>query len=85
MKLYAETAGLRARQLLGDLATLAWTAGWVAAGLALYRLVERLAVPGARVEQTTGSGPASFFPVEGIRAVFGPPEQFQEGGQKAEK
>ena len=51
MKLYAETAGLRARQLLGDLAVLAWTAAWVAAGLALYRLVERLAVPGARVEQ----------------------------------
>ena len=51
MKLYAETAGLRTRQLLGDLATLAWTAAWVAAGLALYRLVDRLAVPGARVEQ----------------------------------
>ncbi|MFL6268169.1 MAG: hypothetical protein ACJ75C_19230 [Actinomycetes bacterium] len=51
MKLYAETARLRARQLLGDLATLAWTAAWVAAGLTLYRLVERLAVPGARVEQ----------------------------------
>jgi hypothetical protein len=51
VKLYAETAGLRARQLLGDLATLAWTAAWVAAGLSLYRLVERLAVPGARVEQ----------------------------------
>jgi hypothetical protein len=51
VKLYAETAGLRARQLLGDLATLAWTAAWVAAGLTLYRLVERLAVPGARVEQ----------------------------------
>ena len=51
MKLYAETAGLRARQLLGDLAVLAWTAAWVAAGLTLYRLVEKLAAPGARVEQ----------------------------------
>jgi hypothetical protein len=51
VKLYAETGGLRARQLLGDLAVLAWTAAWVAAGLALYRLVEKLAVPGARVEQ----------------------------------
>jgi hypothetical protein len=51
VKLYAETAGLRARQLLGDLGVLAWTAVWVAAGLTLYRLVERLAVPGARVEQ----------------------------------
>jgi hypothetical protein len=51
MKLYAETAGLRARQLLGDLGVLAWTAAWVAAGLTLYRLVEKLAVPGARVER----------------------------------
>jgi hypothetical protein len=55
VKLYAETAGLRARQLAGDLAVLAWTAAWVAAGLALYRLVERLAVPGARVEQAGSS------------------------------
>jgi hypothetical protein len=51
VKLYAETAGLRVRQLAGDLAVVAWTAAWVAAGLALYRLVEKLAVPGARVEQ----------------------------------
>jgi hypothetical protein len=55
VKLYAETAGLRVRQLVGDLAVLAWTAAWVAAGMALYRLVEKLAVPGARVEQAGGS------------------------------
>jgi hypothetical protein len=55
VKLYAETAGLRARQLAGDLAVLAWTAAWVAAGLALYRLVEKLAVPGERVEQAGSS------------------------------
>jgi hypothetical protein len=51
VKLYAETAGRRARQLLGDLAVLGWTAAWVAAGLALYRLVEKLAVPGRQVER----------------------------------
>jgi hypothetical protein len=51
VKLYAETAGLRARQLLGDLGVLVWTAAWVAAGLALYRLVEKLAAPAARVER----------------------------------
>jgi hypothetical protein len=51
VKLYAETAGLRARQVLGDLAVLAWTAAWVWAGVVLYRLVERLAAPGARVER----------------------------------
>jgi hypothetical protein len=54
VKLYAETAGLRARQLLGDLAVLAWTAAWVWAGLTLNRLVEKLAVPGARLEQAGG-------------------------------
>ena len=55
MKLYAETSGLRTRQLVGDLAVLAWTAAWVAAGVALNRLVEKLAVPGERVEQAGGS------------------------------
>ena len=54
MKLYAETAGLRARQLLGDLVVVAWTAAWVWAGMTLYRLVEKLAVPGARLEQAGG-------------------------------
>jgi hypothetical protein len=55
VKLYAETSGLRTRQLVGDLAVLAWTAAWVAAGVALHRLVEKLAVPGERVEQAGGS------------------------------
>jgi hypothetical protein len=55
VKPYAETAGLRARQLLGDLAVVAWTAAWVAAGFALHRLVAKLAVPGARVEQAGDS------------------------------
>jgi hypothetical protein len=54
VKLYAETSGLRARQILGDLAVVAWTAAWVWAGVTLYRLVEKLAVPGARLEQAGG-------------------------------
>jgi hypothetical protein len=54
VKLYAETAGLRARQVIGDLAVVVWTAAWVWAGVALFRLVERLAVPGARLEQAGG-------------------------------
>ena len=55
MKLYAETPGLRTRQLVGDLAVLSWMAAWVAAGVALYRLVGKLAVPGERVEQAGSS------------------------------
>ena len=54
VKLYAETAGLRARQVLGDLAVVAWTAAWVWGGVTLYRLVERLAAPGARLERAGG-------------------------------
>jgi len=54
VKLYAETSGLRVRQILGDLAVVAWTAAWVWAGVSLYRLVEKLAVPGARLEQAGG-------------------------------
>jgi hypothetical protein len=54
VKLYAETSGLRARQVIGDLAVVAWTAAWVWAGVTLYRLVEKLAVPGARLEQAGG-------------------------------
>jgi hypothetical protein len=64
VKLYAETAGLRVRQLAGDLAVVAWTAAWVAAGLALYRLVEKLAVPGARVEQAGSSFAADVAEIQ---------------------
>jgi hypothetical protein len=55
VKLYAETAGLRARQLLGDLGVLLWIAAWGAAGVGLYRLVERLAAPGRTLERAGSS------------------------------
>jgi hypothetical protein len=51
MRLYAETAARRARQLAGDLLVLAWTAAWVYAGRSLYLLVEKLAAPGRAVER----------------------------------
>jgi hypothetical protein len=51
MRLYAETAPRRARQLAGDLLVLAWTAAWVLAGRSLYLLVEKLAAPGRAVER----------------------------------
>jgi hypothetical protein len=68
MKLYAETAAMRARQLLGDLAVLVWVAAWVAAGLALYRLVERLAGPGRTLEQ---AGAAFSDDVGGLQEQVG--------------
>jgi hypothetical protein len=51
VRLYAETASRRARQLAGDLLVLAWTAAWVLAGRNLYLLVEKLAAPGRTVER----------------------------------
>jgi hypothetical protein len=51
MRLYAETASRRVRQLAGDLLVLAWTAAWVFAGRSLYLLVEKLAAPGRAVER----------------------------------
>jgi hypothetical protein len=51
MRLYAETAPRRARQLAGDLLVLAWTAAWVLAGRSLYLLVEKLAAPGRAMER----------------------------------
>jgi hypothetical protein len=51
MRLYAETASRRARQVAGDLLVLAWIAAWVFAGRSLYLLVEKLAAPGRAVER----------------------------------
>ncbi len=51
MKLYAEQSPLRLRQLAVDLLVAAWVAGWVLVGLAVERLVGRLAGPGRTVEQ----------------------------------
>jgi hypothetical protein len=51
MRLYAETAPRRARQLAGDLLVLAWIAAGGFAGRSLYLLVEKLAAPGRAVER----------------------------------
>jgi hypothetical protein len=51
MKVYAETASRRARQLLTDLLVVAWVTASVLAGLAVRRLVDELARPGQAVEQ----------------------------------
>jgi hypothetical protein len=51
MKLYAEQAPLRLRQLALDLLVAAWVAGWATLGVVVHRLVEKLAGPGRTVEQ----------------------------------
>jgi hypothetical protein len=50
MKLYAERGGLRARQIVLDLAVLAWIVVWVWAGAHVDQQVNRLAGPGRTVE-----------------------------------
>lgn len=50
MKLYAESSRYRARQLLKDGATVLWIILWVRVGLFVNYLVNRLAGPGATVE-----------------------------------
>jgi hypothetical protein len=51
MKLYAERASRRARQLLSDLLVGIWMAAWALVGLTVRRLVDELATPGQAVEQ----------------------------------
>ena len=47
MKMYAELPGRRARQLLGDIWLVVWTAGWVWIAYTLHGLIMNLAAPGA--------------------------------------
>ncbi len=68
MKLYAETARLRTRQVAFDLIAVAWVALWVMAGRAVARVVDALAAPGRAVQQA-GNGFAAG--VDGVRDKVG--------------
>jgi hypothetical protein len=50
MRPYAETASLRARQVLTDLLVAAWVAVWVLAGVTLKGLLDKLAGPGRTLQ-----------------------------------
>ena len=50
MKIYAELAGLRARQMLSDALLILWVVVWVRVGMRVHDLVDRLAGPGERIE-----------------------------------
>lgn len=54
MKLYADLPGLRLRQVLLDLAVLAWSLGWLRMGQAVHRQVLKLAAPGRTLESAGG-------------------------------
>jgi hypothetical protein len=55
VKLYADRPATRVRQLLTDLLVVVWVYAWIRLGRWLYDLVEKLAVPGRKVE-TAGTG-----------------------------
>lgn len=50
MKIYAETANYRSKQLFADAVTTAWIVLWVRVGLHINELVNRLAAPGRAIE-----------------------------------
>ncbi|GAA4585310.1 hypothetical protein BJY16_002954 [Actinoplanes octamycinicus] len=55
MKLYADRVPLASRQLITDLLVVLWIYLWVRVALGIHDLVEKLAVPGAKLE-SAGSG-----------------------------
>jgi len=50
VRIYADRAAPRVRQLLTDLLVIAWTYLWIRLGMKLFDLVEKLAVPGQKLE-----------------------------------
>lgn len=54
MKLYADTPRAALRQLITDLLVVAWIYAWVRAAMWLHDLVQKLAVPGAKLEGAGG-------------------------------
>lgn len=55
MKLYADRPGMAARQFVTDVIVVAWVYVWIRLARALYDLVEKLAVPGQKL-QGAGKG-----------------------------
>jgi hypothetical protein len=53
-KLYADRPATAVRQLLTDVLVVAWVAAWIWAAMKLRDLVEKLAVPGQKIEDAGG-------------------------------
>jgi len=50
VKLYAESPATRFRQLFTDILAVAWVYVWISVGMKFYDLVQKLAVPGQKLE-----------------------------------
>lgn len=55
MKLYADIPATRFRQLFTDVCVIAWVFVWITLAMKLFDLIEKLAVPGQKME-TAGNG-----------------------------
>lgn len=63
MKLYAEVPRYRNRQVLQDLALVAWAYVWIRIGLHVRSLVDRLAEPGATIERAGDTFAGTLFDI----------------------
>ncbi|GAA3272724.1 hypothetical protein Dvina_46490 [Dactylosporangium vinaceum] len=75
MKLYADRAPAAIRQLLTDVFVVVWVYAWVRIGMALFDLIQKLAVPGQKLEGA-GDGLASNLNAAGdkINGIPGVPD-----------
>ena len=64
MRLYAETASLRARQVVADLLVAAWVTVWVLVGLTLKGLLDKLAGPGRTLQDAGNDLAGSVGPIQ---------------------
>lgn len=55
MKLYADTAGRRTRQVVADLLVLLWALAWVAIGSTVHAGTMALAAPGHQIDRSASS------------------------------
>ncbi|WP_238011966.1 hypothetical protein KZZ52_52820 [Dactylosporangium sp. AC04546] len=75
MKLYADRAPTAIRQLLTDVLVAAWVYAWVRLGMTVFDLIQKLAVPGQKLEGA-GNGLAENLNSAGdkIKGVPGVPD-----------
>jgi hypothetical protein len=75
VKLYADRAAPKVRQFVTDLLVVAWVYVWIRLGMKVYDLVEKLAVPGQKLE-AAGNGLAENLGNAGdkINGVPGVPD-----------
>jgi hypothetical protein len=75
MKLYADRAPVAFRQFITDVLVVVWVYAWVRLGMTLFDLVQKLAVPGQKLE-SAGNGLSANLGSAGdkIKSVPGVPD-----------